>query len=129
MASITDAIDDNGDKVYNVDLENDDEGISLATANTYVDKNIVINIPLSEKANLSSPDFTGSPTINNEKIATKLDVVDHLTVTSENIVDENNIPGIHTTFYVSDDAVTDFTIMNGDKGERGTSILHIQTAP
>lgn len=81
------------------------------------------------KADINNPNFTGIPTINNKEIATKEDIVGNLTADSEDIVDNEGTPGVHTTFYVSDEAVTDFTVMNGHKGERGISLLHIQTAP
>lgn len=82
----------------------------------------------AKKADLESPVFTGTPTINGEKIATKPDLV-AITAESEDITDTNGTPGVHTTFYVSGDEVTDFTVMNGHKGERGISLLHITTSP
>lgn len=81
-----------------------------------------------KKADIESPVFTGTPKIDDEEIATKLDLV-AITADSESITDEDNTPGVHTTFYVSGDAVTDFTVMDGHKGERGISLLHVTTAP
>lgn len=44
MANITTLTNENGDKVLNVNLEKNDTEVVLATANTYVDKNIIVNI-------------------------------------------------------------------------------------
>lgn len=82
----------------------------------------------SKKANIESPAFTGTPTINDKEIATKTDLV-AITADTEDITDDEGISGIHTTFYVSGDEVTDFTVMDGHKGDRGISLLHITTAP
>lgn len=82
----------------------------------------------SKKADIESPVFTGTPTINGEKIATKADLV-AITADTENVTDIDGTPGVHTAFYVSGDEVTDFTVMNGHKGERGISLLHVSTAP
>lgn len=82
----------------------------------------------AKKANVESPAFTGTPTINEKEIATKNDLV-AITADTEDIVDEDNTKGIHTTFYVSGDEITDFTVMDGHKGERGTSLLHVSTSP
>lgn len=54
-------INENGDVVFTLDVE--DPTITLATANTYVDKNIIFNVPLDEKADIDSPEFTGIPTV------------------------------------------------------------------
>ena len=43
MPNITTTTDENGNKVLDVDMGND-TGVTLATANTYVDKNIIIRI-------------------------------------------------------------------------------------
>ena len=43
MPNITTTTDENGNKVLNVDMSTDTE-VTLATANTYVDKNIIIRI-------------------------------------------------------------------------------------
>lgn len=83
----------------------------------------------NKKADIESPVFTGTPKINDEKIATKNDIIDHLTAVSEEVISETGIPGVHTTFSITGDILTDFTIMNGDKGDRGISLLHVSTAP
>lgn len=54
------SVDTDGNPVYVVETDKD---ITLATANTYVDKNIIIQIPLNEKADIDSPAFTGVPTV------------------------------------------------------------------
>lgn len=60
MATIT----SQENNIYQVDLDKDeDNSITLATANTYVDKNIIINIPLAKKANIDSPEFIGKPLV------------------------------------------------------------------
>ena len=43
MPNITTTTDENGNKVLDVDMGNSTE-VTLATANTYVDKNIIIRI-------------------------------------------------------------------------------------
>ena len=43
MPNITTTTDENGNKVLDVDMGTDTE-VTLATANTYVDKNIIIRI-------------------------------------------------------------------------------------
>ena len=43
MPNITTTTDENGNKVLDLDMGNDTE-VTLATANTYVDKNIIIRI-------------------------------------------------------------------------------------
>ena len=43
MPNITTTTDENGNKVLDIDMGNDTE-VTLATANTYVDKNIIIRI-------------------------------------------------------------------------------------
>lgn len=45
------------------------------------------------------------------------------------MTDAEGTPGTTTTLYVSDEAITDFTIMDGRKGERGISLLHVSTSP
>ena len=44
MANVTTLTNENGDKVLNVNLEENDTEVVLATANTYIDKNIIVNI-------------------------------------------------------------------------------------
>lgn len=83
----------------------------------------------SKKADKYSPVFSGTPRIGAEEVATKMDIIDHLTATSEDIVNESGVPGVHTTFSLSSGDLTDFTVMNGDKGERGISLLHVSTSP
>lgn len=68
-------------------------------------------------------------TYNGEELATKLDVVGRVTAVSEPVEDEEGTPGVKTTFLVSSEPVTDFTVMDGHKGERGTALLHVTTAP
>jgi len=82
----------------------------------------------TKKADIESPDFSGTPTINGEEIATKANLV-AITANTEDITDTDGTSGIHTTFYVSGDEVTDFTVMDGHKGDRGISLLHVTTAP
>lgn len=82
----------------------------------------------AKKANVESPALTGTPTINEKEIATKNDLV-AITADTEVVTDEDNTLGVRTTFYVSGDEITDFTVMNGRKGERGTSLLHASTSP
>lgn len=82
----------------------------------------------AKKADVESPVFTGTPKIGDEKIATQNDLV-AITADSENITNDDGLPGVHTTFYVSEDEVTDFTVMDGHKGDRGISLLHVSTAP
>lgn len=81
-----------------------------------------------KKADIESPVFTGTPKIGTEKIATQNDLV-AITANSQPITNDDGASGIHTSFYVSGDEVTDFTIMNGEKGNRGISLLHVSTAP
>lgn len=78
MANVTSTTDDNNNKVFNIDLEPDESSVVLATANTYVDKNIVINIPLDEKADIDSPALTGTPTVNGKEIVTEEDITEGL---------------------------------------------------
>lgn len=54
-------LNENGDTIFTLDIS--DPSITLATANTYVDKNIIFNVPLNEKADIESPKFTGTPTV------------------------------------------------------------------
>lgn len=61
MANVIKTVDENGNSIFYVDL--DEDGIVLNTADTYVDKNIIIVAPLSEKADIDSPEFTGTPTV------------------------------------------------------------------
>lgn len=128
---------ENGDSIYEVDT---DSNITLATANTYVDKNIIINIPLNTKADIESPTFTGTPTIDGEEVATKKDINESdlkgekgdkpvITAEVESVTDEDGTPGVHTSFYADEEDLADFTIMNGHKGERGISLLHVSTSP
>lgn len=126
--------DENGNTVFEVDFQNEDTA-TLVTANTYVDKNIIINVPLSTKANIDSPNFTGTPTVGTNKILTEADVADFkgdtpvITADTEDIVDEDGLTGVHTTFYSDGDEFVDFTLMDGEKGDRGISLLHVTTAP
>lgn len=93
-----------------------------------------------KKANIESPDFTGTPMINGEEIATKADInlsdlkgekgdKPIITAEAEDVTDDAGTTGVHTSFYADNENLTDFTIMNGSKGERGLSLLHVSTSP
>lgn len=78
MANVINKTNENNNIIYNINIGETDS-ITLATANTYVDKNIIINtnVDLSSKADVDSPRFTGTPTAptpsvddNSTKIAT-----------------------------------------------------------
>lgn len=57
MANITTVTNENGDKILSVDMEQDNE-LGLATANTYVDKNIIIQIKGSSNAEIATLEET-----------------------------------------------------------------------
>ena len=63
MANVINKTNEDNNIIYNVNIGETDS-ITLATANTYVDKNIIINtnVDLSSKADIDSPEFTGAPT-------------------------------------------------------------------
>lgn len=44
MAEIVAEVNENNEKVFNVALNDDENSLTLATADTYLDKNIVFNI-------------------------------------------------------------------------------------
>lgn len=78
-------------------------------------------------------------TYNGEEIATKEDINNSdlkgekgdkpvITAEAENIT-ESGVPGVHTSFYADGEDLVDFTVMDGEKGARGTSLLHVNTAP
>lgn len=57
MTIINKGIDENGNSILNIDPEAN-ETITLATANTYVDKNIVINIQKKSNSDSDSPSYS-----------------------------------------------------------------------
>lgn len=129
-------VNQNGEYVVNTD----EDTITLTTEDTYVDKNIVFNINNTSKANNANPAFTGTATLNGEEIATKRDINESdlkgekgdtptITAETENLVDADGTPGVRTSFYVDGEDLTEFTLMDGHKGERGISLLHVQTSP
>lgn len=58
MANVTTLTNENGDKVLNVNLEENDTEVGLATANTYVDKNIIIQINSSATVDVATVEET-----------------------------------------------------------------------
>lgn len=61
MASITSITNENNDKIFNVDLEGDSQ-ITLQTADTYVDRNIIFRVDGANEVGVSSwDDLTDKP--------------------------------------------------------------------
>lgn len=102
MANITNKTNENNNIIYNINIGETDS-LTLATADTYVDKNIIINtnVDLSSKANIDSPSFTGVPTAPTPSIddnSTKIATTEYV----KNKVDEL---GSHIDGYVPADPI------------------------
>lgn len=89
MADITSKTNENNNIIYNVNIGETDS-LTLATADTYVDKNIIINtnIDLSSKANINSPEFIGIP------VAPTPDINDNSTRIATTKFVKNNISNL-----------------------------------